>query len=298
MEVVFVNSLSPNTCFGVVGGDLRQAALAKKLSEQGFCVKAFFLEHFPQFLSPELCCDDLTKLSDCDVVILPLPVSINEAFLNAPLSDQSVSLSVVLSFCKKDALIFGGKVSSGDLKKAEQLGLSISDYLKREEMAVLNAVPTAEGAVALALSERASTLWESNCLITGFGRCAKTLALLLKGFGAHVTIAARKEGDLAFARTLGLSSCHLSELPMVLPKQEILFNTIPHIIFDRDLLSMVPEDCLMIDLASRPGGIDFETASELGRKTIWALSLPGKVAPITAGNIICQTVINMIRSIA
>lgn len=195
-------------------------------------------------------------------------------------------------------MIFGGKVSSGDLQKAEQLGLSISDYLKREEMAVLNAVPTAEGAVALALSERASTLWESNCLITGFGRCAKTLALLLKGFGAHVTIAARKEGDLAFARTLGLSSCHLSELPVVLPKQEILFNTIPHIIFDRDLLSMVPEDCLMIDLASRPGGIDFETASELGRKTIWALSLPGKVAPITAGNIICQTVINMIRSIA
>lgn len=153
-----MNSLSPNTCFGVVGGDLRQAALAKKLSEQGFYVKAFFLEHFPQFLSPELCCDDLTKLSDCDVVILPLPVSINEAFLNAPLSDQSVSLSVVLSFCKKDALIFGGKVSSGDLQKAEQLGLSISDYLKREEMAVLNAVPTAEGAVALALSERASTL--------------------------------------------------------------------------------------------------------------------------------------------
>lgn len=52
MEVVFVNSLSPNTCFGVVGGDLRQAALAKKLSEQGFCVKAFFWNIFPSFSPP------------------------------------------------------------------------------------------------------------------------------------------------------------------------------------------------------------------------------------------------------
>ena len=137
-------------------------------------------------------------------------------------------------------------------------------------MAVLNAVPTAEGAVNLAMNERASTLWESRCLVTGFGRCAKALALLLKGFGARVTVAARKQGDLAFARTLGLH---------------------------RPLLEQLQPECLIIDLASRPGGVDFEAAGELGLKTIWALSLPGKVAPITAGGIIRDTVLHMMADL-
>ena len=77
------------------------------------------------------------------------------------------------------------------------------------------------------MNERASTLWESRCLVTGFGRCAKALALLLKGFGARVTVAARKQGDLAFARTLGLQTVSLRQLQEVLPQQEIVFNTIP-----------------------------------------------------------------------
>ena len=165
-------------------------------------------------------------------------------------------------------------------------------------MAVLNAVPPAEGAVNLAMNERASTLWESRCLVTGFGRCAKALALLLKGFGARVTVAARKQGDLAFARTLGLQTIPLRQLQEVLPQQEIVFNTIPAPVLTRPLLEQLQPECLIIDLASRPGGVDFEAAGELGLKTIWALSLPGKVAPITAGEIIRDTVLNMISELA
>ena len=164
-------------------------------------------------------------------------------------------------------------------------------------MAVLNAVPTAEGAVNLAMNERASTLWESRCLVTGFGRCAKALALLLKGFGARVTVAARKQGDLAFARTLGLQTIPLRQLQEVLPQQEIVFNTIPAPVLTRPLLEQLQPECLIIDLASRPGGVDFEAAGELGLKTIWALSLPGKVAPITAGGIIRDTVLHMMADL-
>lgn len=293
-----MNTLSPQTVFGVVGGDFRQAAIAKRLSEQGFAVKAFCLERLPQFLPSSLRCTDLAKLCECDIVILPLPLSVNGSEVNTPLSDRTLSLSDCLSACRRDALIFGGKVSLELQQLANSFGLVVHDYLEREEMAVLNAVPTAEGAVELALSERATTLWESRCLITGFGRCAKTLALLLKGFGAKVTIAARKEGDLAFARTLGFQTVPIAELVSALPEQEIIFNTVPQLIFDCDTLKSVSSDCLMIDLASRPGGIAFDTAREQGFKVIWALSLPGKIAPITAGNIICDTILHMVKQIS
>ena len=64
------------------------------------------------------------------------------------------------------------------------------------------------------------------------------------------------------------------------------------------LLEQLQPECLIIDLASRPGGVDFEAAGELGLKTIWALSLPGKVAPITAGGIIRDTVLHMMADLA
>ena len=288
-----MNKLSEHTVFGVVGGDLRQAALANFLLRQGYEVHAFFLDQQP-LLDRQYISSDPAGLGCCDVVIFPLPVSDEKGALNAPLYSGSIPLSDCLNCCRSDAFLLGGKISDRDRLTAQEAGHRMSDYLTREEMAVLNAVPTAEGAVGIALSERASTLWESRCLITGFGRCGKALALLLKGFGAHVTVAARSAGELAFARTLGLNTISLSKVDTVLPEQEIIFNTIPSPVLGEKSLQLVAEDCLLIDLASRPGGIDFAAAGQLGRKTIWALSLPGKVSPITAGNIICDTVINMI----
>ena len=68
-------------------------------------------------------------------------------------------------------------------------------------------------------------------------------------------------------------------------------------ILDFKLLSKVRESSLIIDLASRPGGVDFETARNLGRKVIWALSLPGKVAPDTAGDIMKETIVNILEEL-
>ena len=41
--------------------------------------------------------------------------------------------------------------------------------------------------------------------------------------------------------------------------------------------------------------MDFDTAKELGLRVVWALSLPGKVAPISAAEIIRDTVFNMLQ---
>ncbi len=282
--------------FGVVGGDLRQGALAKSLLDTGQTVRLFCITHPPAFL-PLTCCP-LHLLSECDVVILPLPLCSADGNFNAPLCEETVPLSDIFSRCKEQAILFGGKVGQAQQELAQQFGLQIHDYLAREEMAVLNAVPTAEGAVALAMHERASTLWESRCLVTGFGRCGKQLAALLRGFGAQVSVCARKEGDLALARALGMHPVPLKKLNDALPQQEIIFNTIPSPVLLEEQLQLLEPDCLIIDLASRPGGVDWDAARKLNCKAIWALSLPGKVAPLTAGSIIRDTVLHMLEELS
>lgn len=176
----------------------------------------------------------------------------------------------------------------------ENRGLTISDYLHREEFAIYNAVPTAEGAIQLAMEELPVTINNSRCLITGYGRIGRILSRMLCSLGAHVTVAARRFSDLAWAASQGCVPVEIANL-----KDEgyfdVIFNTIPALIFDRAILSGIDKNTLLIDLASRPGGVDFNAAAELQIKTIWALSLPGRVAPKTAGLIIKNTVLNMIK---
>ncbi len=163
-----------------------------------------------------------------------------------------------------------------------------ADYYTREEFAVRNAVPTAEGAVEIAMREYPGTVSGSRCLVAGFGRVGKTLARMLLGIGAQVTVAARKPADLAWIESLG---CHPIQTAQIGGGDyDMIFNTIPAMIFNRHVLSELRGCSLLVDLASAPGGVDFEAAEKIGIKAILAPSLPGRVAPKTAGEIIRDTV--------
>ena len=73
----------------------------------------------------------------------------------------------------------------------------------------------------------------------------------------------------------------------------MIFNTVPAVILNEKCLNQIKNDALIIDLASKPGGVDFDTAGKLGLKVVWALSLPGKIAPVTSGEIIACTILNI-----
>jgi dipicolinate synthase subunit A len=62
------------------------------------------------------------------------------------------------------------------------------------------------------------------------------------------------------------------------------------VILDRSKLELLNKEVLIIDLASKPGGVDRDAANDLRIKTIWALALPGKVAPQSAAQIIKHTI--------
>ena len=127
------------------------------------------------------------------------------------------------------------------------------------------------------MEELPITLHGSNCLVLGFGRIGKLLSKALNGLGAITYVGARKFSDHAWIKGYCYNCIPLCDLDEKLSSYYVIFNTIPTTILDKEKLSKVSPDALIIDLASKPGGVDFETAAQLGLKVIWALSLPCEV---------------------
>jgi dipicolinate synthase subunit A len=191
-------------------------------------------------------------------------------------------------------LLCAGKVAPHLRLLAEERGIRLVDYLEREELAVANAVPTAEGAVQIAMEEMNITLHCARALVIGYGRLGRVTAQRLAALGTHVSVAARSHEQLAWADVWGYQTEHISRLAPWLCSYDLVINTVPASVLGEEELSALKPGVLVIDLASKPGGVDFESAEKLGIKTIWALSLPGKVAPRSAAGYIRNTIYHII----
>lgn len=279
--------------FGIIGGDKRQLETGISILKDGYSVKICGFEN-ADFDLKNIQQDTLKNVIEkSDGLILPLPVTRNGKYINAPFSDKEILLNKEFIEMTNNKKIFCGMAEN--LYKTDLLWnkSNIYDYFSREEFAVENAVPTAEGAVEIAMRQYSGTINGSNCLITGYGRIGKVLAYILKCLGADVTVSARKKEDMAWIKLQGYNCASSYNLPH--KNYDIIFNTIPSIIFDAHTLAKTACNAVLIDLASSPGGVDYASAERLGIKVIKALSLPGKVAPKTAGEIIKNTIYNIIE---
>lgn len=279
-----------NKKISVIGGDLRQLTLAKLLSEDGYDVSVFGFgkDSISEKYDIE---NDLTQAAKSDILILPMPASIGKNLLNAPFAGEEIKLSDISENALPNALVLGGKLSESiyDLFKFQKC----VDYSEREELMIKNAVPTAEGAIELAISETPTTIAGSRCLVIGYGRIGKVLSKLLHDMNAYVTVSARKHSDLAWISVNGCNAAHNKDIINSIGEYDIIFNTAPALILDEKVLERINPDSTVIDLASKPGGVDFGKAKDLGLKVIWALSIPGKTAPISSGKIIKEAVSNI-----
>lgn len=293
-----MNCLTISEKLGFVGGDLRQIRVINGLAKSGIEVSAFGFdaknaETIESIVKMTFGIQELTQ--NVKTVVMPLPYSIDGENVNAPLCSEKIPISEVLRNMPKGGCIFAGKVDGRLRTMADIYGVTLADYFCREELAVRNAVPTAEGAIQLAMENTPHTINGSECLIIGNGRIGKILAKMLCGIGAFVTVAARKQRDLAQIVAFGGEAVPMWGLRDYIGKFDIIFNTAPALVLDEGMLTRVRRHCLILDLASKPGGVDFSAAERLGLRAISALSLPGRVAPDTAGDIIKDTILNMLE---
>lgn len=281
--------------FGIVGGDKRQLFLARAISDS--CCDVL-LGGFDKLAgAQELTLADVkTAIFESDAVIFPLPSVRTDRSINTPFSDRKVILDTeeTAELMRKPVFV---SMRDRFIKAYPELkDAHIFDYAAKEEFAILNALPTAEGALECAMSNFEGTISGSKCLIVGFGRIGKLLAKILSSLNADVTVCARKESDFAYITAFGYKSRDTRKLKSV-RGYDIVFNTVPSMIFDKGLLMNTDRNTLIIDLASAPGGVDFESAHRYRLDAVRALSLPGKCAPKTAGEIIKTTIFNIIKEV-
>lgn len=283
--------------FWVLGGDLRQACLARLLAEDGHRVNAYALGDVvtptENLTQPDL----LDGISRADCVVLPLPVMGADGSLNTPLSRKALPLSAVLDTLAPSQVICGGRVDPIAGALAKERGLVIHDYFAREELAVANAVPTAEGAVQIAMEQLPITIHGARVLVTGYGRVGRMVADRMAALGARVCVAARRYEQLAWAQSEGYGTEQIGQLTGWLCAYDLVVNTVPALVLGEQELADLRPDCLIIDVASKPGGVDRKAADRLGRQVVWALSLPGKVAPVTAGDAIRCAIYNILHEL-
>lgn len=293
-KLMGVYNMKKDKTFMVIGGDLRQIYVADYLADTYTVYLAGFDKNINNANKAKYIENIISINERVDYIILPLTASSDGVLVNTPYCKHSIPLDILPSVLKEDGIIFGGRINDATTKKFGSCGIVAIDYFEREELNILNAVPTAEGAIQIAMEELATTIYGQQILLTGFGRITKVLIQILRAMGAKITVTARKYSDLAWAEIQGCNSVHISQIDEKLQDFDIIFNTVPQVILDRSRLERLKSNALIIDLASKPGGVNFEVARELGVKVVWALSLPGKVAPITSGEIIACTILNIL----
>ncbi len=272
----------------ILGGDLRQLTVAKEFSNSGFKVILCGFDKVREIPLGVISKNDVgSSIKECSFIILPLPFSKDGLNVSAPLSNKLIPLSV-LNEVGKNKIFFGG------MMKDTFLGSITYDYYENEELKVFNAIPTAEGALSIALNESTETLNGCKTAVIGFGRIGKILGNMLKALDSDVTILHRSNKDDAWCSAFGISSANIRDIKNVLREKKIIFNTVPHILLTKNILKELRKDVIIIDLASSPGGVDYEEGKKLGLNIIKALSLPGKLSPVTAGKAIFKSISNII----
>lgn len=289
-----------STSFSIIGGDLRTIKLAKMLANEGNKIYTYGLEKAEELKdnSNIIFTEKISKAipKDVEVVIGPIPFTSNGVNINAPFGEKEISIREMIHYLEGKILI-AGSISPEIYDMSNDDYIEIIDIMKREELAVLNTISTAEGAIEIAISNTNKIIHGSEVLILGFGRIGKVLARKMAGLSAKVTCAARKDEDLAWIRAYGHKETNINALGENLSQYDIILNTVPHLVLNKERLQYVKKDVLLMDLASNPGGIDKKEAKELNLKLVWALALPGKVAPVTTAEFIKDTIYNILKEI-
>ncbi len=259
----------------VLGGDIRLHYTAERL-KQKYEVYTYGLSGL-----------DMLPDEKCDAAVLGLPASRDGININAPLCRDPVPISVLKKLVKHGGIVIGGMISPAIRKFCAENGFFCEDHYSDEAVMLRNAVPSAEGALAVGINATPEQMLGQKVLILGFGRIASQLAVYLTAMGCEVIVAARSREKRAKARMLGCRAIGFDVLCNILPEVTLIYNTVPCAVIGEEELAAFDEEAVYVELASA-SGIDGAALKRHSVTVINAGGLPAKTAPKTAGEIIAD----------
>lgn len=279
-----------------LGGDARQVEVIRKCSEMDASVSVVGFDNLKDKiqgvswgqLSPEL-------LSTADVLVLPVVGCDDKGAIHTQFSAEPLKLlDEHLAALPRRCTVYTGMAKPYLRSLCASHEVKLVELLDRDDVAIYNSIPTAEGALVMAIQNTEFTIHGSNCMVLGLGRTGFTMAKSLQGLGAKVKMGVRSEKHFARAEVMGWEPFLTRDLGDYVRNIDLIFNTIPTMIVTAQILSRMPLSAVIIDLASAPGGCDFRYAEKRGIKALLAPGLPGIVAPKTAGLIIANALVQLI----
>lgn len=273
----------------LIGGDDRELYLIPELTKLGAYIVGVGFEKAAPTEGLNHVSSPIEAVKQADVLIFPMYGTDERGVVKAKYSNSPIILNKeVLQVIPPHVPLLIGWARPALKSAADMMGIRIIETAFLDEIAILNSIPSAEGAISMAMDSSVITIHGSQSFVLGLGRNGWTIARTLKGMGAQVTGVARKAPDLARANEMGIKAVHFADLEDEIGRAEFIFNTVPQLILDKVMLERVSKDAVIIDIASIPGGTDFEYAKLLGIKSMIAPGLPGIVAPKSAGKILAQ----------
>ncbi|PDO10588.1 MAG: dipicolinic acid synthetase subunit A [Candidatus Reconcilbacillus cellulovorans] len=277
----------------MVGGDARQTEVIRRFAELDAMLVLIGFDHLQvPYGGAMKCAMEPGAFADANAVVLPVVGTDERGVVDSVFSSQEL----ILKREHLERLAEGAKVYTGIARPylkslCASCGVPVEELLERDDVAIYNSVPTAEGAIMLAIQHTDTTIHGSVSMVVGFGRTGMTLARMLKGLGAVVKVGVRCSEQFARAWECGYVPFDTNELALHVRDVDLLFNTVPTMIITAHVIAELSPRAVIIDLASRPGGTDFRFAEKRGIKAILAPSLPGLVAPKTAGRILADALV-------
>ncbi|WP_338452097.1 dipicolinic acid synthetase subunit A [Niallia oryzisoli] len=283
----------------IIGGDARQLEIIRKLTELDAKLSLIGFEQLDHAFSgatKEKIAD--LDFSQLDSIILPVAGTSLEGNVDTIFSNEKVILQEeMLKKTPPHCVVFSGITNSYLTGITDSADRTLVQLFQRDDVAIYNSIPTVEGTIMMAIQHTDFTIHGSYVTVLGLGRVGMSVARTFHLLGAKVKVGARKSEHIARITEMGLTPFHLDEITQWVKDTDILINTIPHQIVSANVISKMPVHTLIIDLASKPGGTDFRYAEKRGIKALLAPSLPGIVAPRTAGNILAGVLSNLLQDL-
>ena len=218
------------------------------------------------------------EMPPAQAVMLPWPRSFREDKLVS--QRETLARERVLALippCR--AILAGGDVKEEELPQAAQVIRPERDeaFLRK------NARLTAEGALATVMRVKKRALMGETALVTGYGRIGQEMTARLCAMGMFVMVCARNENQMRMAHVAGAHPVPLAQIGKVCRQADVIINTIPAHVLSAEVLESVPRDTPIIELASAPYGLEMKEAVRLGMQVCVESGLPGRYAPLDAG---------------